>query len=147
MKKLFIITGEHSGDKHASDVVREIRKLNPNIEIEGVGGQNLAELGVKLFCDHSKMSAVGFNTKIILTHIQLGQKVAKYIKEEFKPDMVLMIDYGGFNLNLSKLINELKINFTKNNTYRSFALIFGKAPCFFIRLWYLLFIFCYCNFF
>ena len=105
MKKLFIITGEHSGDKHASDVVREIRKLNPNIEIEGVGGQNLAELGVKLFCDHSKMSAVGFNTKIILTHIQLGQKVAKYIKEEFKPDMVLMIDYGGFNLNLSKVLS------------------------------------------
>ena len=36
MKKLFIITGEYSGDKHASDVVREIKKLNPDIEIEGV---------------------------------------------------------------------------------------------------------------
>ena len=105
MKKLFIITGEHSGDKHAADVVKEIRKLNPNIEIEGVGGSNLAELDVKLFCDHSKMSAVGFNTKIILTHIQLGQKVANYIKKEFKPDMVLMIDYGGFNLNLSKVLS------------------------------------------
>ncbi|MBQ8887710.1 MAG: lipid-A-disaccharide synthase [Candidatus Gastranaerophilales bacterium] len=105
MKKLFIITGEYSGDKHASDVVREIRKLNPNIEIEGVGGSNLAAEGVKLFCDHSKMSAIGFNTKIILTHIQLGQKVAKYIKEDFKPDMVLMVDYGGFNLNLSKVLS------------------------------------------
>lgn len=105
MKKLFIITGEYSGDKHASDVVREIRNLNPDIEIEGVGGSNLAAEGVKLFCDHSKMSAVGFNTKIILTHIQLGQKVAKYIKEEFKPDMVLMVDYGGFNLNLSKVLS------------------------------------------
>ena len=105
MKKLFIITGEQSGDKHASDVVKEIRKLNPDIQIEGVGGQNLAELGVKLFCDHSKMSAVGFNTKIILTHIQLGQKVAKYIKEDYKPDMVLMVDYGGFNLNLSKVLS------------------------------------------
>lgn len=105
MKKLFIITGEHSGDKHASDVVREIKKINPDIEIEGVGAENLAAAGVKLFCDHSKMSAIGFNTKIILTHIQLGQKVAKYIKEEFKPDMVLMVDYGGFNLNLSKVLS------------------------------------------
>lgn len=104
MKKLFIITGEYSGDKHASDVVKEIKKLNPDIEIEAVGGSNLASEGVKLFCDHSKMSAVGFNTKIILSHIQLGEKVAKYIKEEFKPDMVLMIDYGGFNLNLSKVL-------------------------------------------
>ena len=51
------------------------------------------------------MSAIGFNTKIILTHIQLGQKVAKYIKEDFKPDMVLMVDYGGFNLNLSKVLS------------------------------------------
>lgn len=105
MKKLFIITGEYSGDKHASDVVKEIKKLNPNIEIEAVGGSNLAAEGVKLFCDHSKMSAVGFNTKIILSHIQLGEKVAKYIKEEFKPDMVLMVDYGGFNLNLSKVFS------------------------------------------
>ncbi len=105
MKKLFIITGEYSGDKHASDVVKEIKKLNPDIEIEAVGGSNLASEGVKLFCDHSKMSAVGFNTKIILLHIQLGEKVAKYIKEEFKPDMVLMIDYGGFNLNLSKVLS------------------------------------------
>lgn len=105
MKKLFIITGEYSGDKHASDVVKEIRKLNPDIEIEGVGGANLAAEGVKLFCDHSKMSAIGFNTKIILSHILLGKKVAKYIKEEFKPDMVLMVDYGGFNLNLSKVLS------------------------------------------
>ena len=109
MKKLFIITGEYSGDKHASDVVREIKKLNPDIQIEGVGGENLASAGVKLFCDHSKMSAIGFNTKIILTHIQLGQKVAKYIKEEFKPDMVLMVDYGGFNLNLSKVLSNCGI--------------------------------------
>ena len=105
MKKLFIITVEYSGDKHASDVVKEIRKLNPDIEIEGVGGANLAAAGVKLFCDHSKMSAIGFNTKIILTHIQLGKKVAKYIKEDFNPDMVLMVDYGGFNLNLSKVLS------------------------------------------
>ena len=105
MKKLFIITGEYSGDKHASDVVKEIKKLNPDIVIEGVGGSNLAAQGVKLFCDHSKMSAVGFNTKIILSHIMLGKKVAKYIKEEFKPDMVLMVDYGGFNLNLSKVLS------------------------------------------
>ena len=41
MKKLFIITGEYSGDKHASDVVRELKKIRPDIEIEAVGGQNL----------------------------------------------------------------------------------------------------------
>ncbi len=106
MKKLFIITGEYSGDRHAADVVKELKKLNPQIEIEAVGGKNLAEEGVKLFCDHSKMSAMGFNFQIIKNHITLGKRIAKYLKEEFKPDMVLFIDYGGFNLNLSKVLSK-----------------------------------------
>lgn len=106
MKKLFIITGEYSGDRHASDVVKEIKKLNPEIEIEAVGGECLANEGVKLYCDHSKMSAVGFNWKIILSHIFLGRTIANYLKNEFKPDMVLLVDYGGFNLNLSKVLSK-----------------------------------------
>ncbi len=106
MKKLFIITGEYSGDRHAADVVKELKKINPEIQIEAVGGQNLAAQGVKLYCDHSKMSAMGFNMKIIINHIMLGRRVAKYLKNEYKPDMVLMIDYGGFNLNLSKVISK-----------------------------------------
>ena len=106
MKKLFIITGEYSGDRHAADVVKEIKKINPDIEIEAVGGSNLAAEGVKLFCDHSKMSAMGFNWKIILSHIFLGKTIANYLKNEYKPDMVLLVDYGGFNLNLSKVLSK-----------------------------------------
>ena len=106
MKKLFIITGEYSGDRHAADVVRELKKINPELEIEAVGGSNLQAEGVKLFCDHSKMSAMGFNWKIILSHIFLGRTVANYLKNEFKPDMVLLVDYGGFNLNLSKVLSK-----------------------------------------
>ena len=109
MKKLFIITGELSGDRHAADVVRELKRIKSEIEIEAVGGQNLAQAGAKLYCDHSKMSAVGFNFKIIYNHLMLGKKIAKYLKEEFKPDMVLMVDYGGFNLNLSKILSKYNI--------------------------------------
>lgn len=109
MKKLFIITGEYSGDKHAADVVKELKKINSDIQIEAVGGVNLSNEGVKLFCDHSKMSAMGFNLKIILNHLTLGKRIAKYLKEEYKPDMVLMIDYGGFNLNLSKILSKYGI--------------------------------------
>ena len=104
MKKLFIITGEYSGDKHAANVVKEIKKLNPDIVIEAIGGKNLEETGIKLYCNHAKMSAVGLNFKMLLAHIKLGKNLAKYLKDEFKPDLVLMVDYGGFNLNLSKLL-------------------------------------------
>lgn len=109
MKKLFIITGEYSGDKHASDVVSELKKFNSDIQIEAVGGQNLEKLGVKLFCNHSKMSAMGISLNVILNHINLGKNLAKYLKDEYKPDMVLMIDYGGFNLNLSKVLSKYGI--------------------------------------
>lgn len=109
MKKLFIITGEYSGDKHAADVVSELRKINSEIEVEAIGGQNLEALGVKLFSNHSKMSAMGISLRVILDHINLGKRLAKYLRDEYKPDMVLMIDYGGFNLNLSKVLSKYGI--------------------------------------
>lgn len=106
MKKLFIVTGELSGDTHAAAVVEQIRAQGGDIEVEAVGGANLRELGVKLFVDHSKMSAMGLNFKILFDHIRLGKRLVEYLKNEYKPDLVLLIDYGGFNLNLSKFLKK-----------------------------------------
>lgn len=110
-KKLFIVTGELSGDKHASLVVQKLLEINPNIEIEAIGGENLKKLGVKLFVDHSQahMSAMGLTPKILFDHITLGKRVVDYIKNDFKPDSVLLIDYGGFNLNISKFLKKAGI--------------------------------------
>ena len=71
-----------------------------DIEIEAIGGENLKKLGVKLFVDHSKahMSAMGLTPKILFDHITLGKRVVDYLKNEYKPDLVLLIDYGGFNI-------------------------------------------------
>ena len=68
MKRLFIITGEYSGDIHASNVVRELKALNCDLEIEGIGGMNLEKEGVKLFANQEKMSAVGLSPQIIINH-------------------------------------------------------------------------------
>ena len=106
MKKIFIITGEYSGDKHAADVARHILQHNPDVSIEAVGGENLANAGVKLFCNHEKMSAVGLSLQIILNHILLGKKIADYLINDYKPDLVLLVDYGGFNLNISKILKK-----------------------------------------
>lgn len=109
MKKLFIITGEYSGDIHAAKVVSELKKINPEIEIEAIGGENLAAQGVKLFSNHDKMSAIGLTPKIILNHIFLGKNLVKYLREVYKPDLVLLVDYGTFNLNISKLLKKSNI--------------------------------------
>ena len=109
MKKLFVITGEYSGDIHASRVVSILREKHPDIIIEGIGGENLKASGVKLFSDQKKMGAVGISPSIIFNHLILGKKVVDYIINEFKPDLVLLTDYGAFNLNVSKFLHKAGI--------------------------------------
>ena len=114
MKKIFIVTGEHSGDMHAANVARHLFEIMPNIEIQAIGGENLKNAGVKLFSDHSKMSAMGLSPKIIWNHVRLGANLIKYLKNEYKPDLVLLIDYGVFNLKIAKHLHKAGI---KTNYY------------------------------
>ncbi len=108
-KKIFIITGEFSGDKHASGVVRELKKIMPDVVIEGVGESNLEAQGVKLFRNHEKMGKMGLTPKTIFNHIILGLDIIKYLKNDFKPDLVLLVDYGAFNLQISKQLKKAGI--------------------------------------
>ena len=108
-KRIFIITGEYSGDIHASHVVRALKEKAPDICIEGIGSENMQREGVKLFADHKKMSSVGLSPSIIINHIRLGQQVVNYITNEFRPDAVLLVDYGGFNLRVAKYIKQAGI--------------------------------------
>lgn len=104
MQKIFIVTGEHSGDIHAGKVVGELKKLNPELVIEGIGGENLKNAGVKLFSDQKKMGAMGLSPKIIIDHVTLGKRLVDYLTKDFQPDLVLLIDYGAFNLNIAKFL-------------------------------------------
>jgi len=108
VKKVFIITGEHSGDIHASKVVEELRQIYPDVIAEGIGGDNLKNAGVKLFSGHDKMSVMGLSPKILIDHLSLGKRVVDYIKNEFHPDLILLIDYGAFNLNIAKILKQDK---------------------------------------
>lgn len=105
MKKLFIITGEYSGDIHAANVVRELKALDCDLQIEGIGGINLEKEGVKLFATQEKMSAMGISPKIVVDHFKLGKSVVDYLKNEYKPDLVLLIDYGAFNLSVAGFLH------------------------------------------
>lgn len=109
MKKIFVITGEYSGDIHASKVVEALKSKYTDLIVEGIGGENLKNAGVKLFSDQKKMGAVGLSPKIVIDHFTLGKRVVDYITKEFKPDLVLLIDYGVFNLNISKFLKKAGI--------------------------------------
>lgn len=105
-KKIFIITGELSGDLHAAYMVKELKKFDNSIQIEAIGSENLKNEGVHLFESHQKMNAVGLSFNIIFHHIKLGKKLLNYLKNDYKPDLVILIDYGGFNLNMSKFLKK-----------------------------------------
>lgn len=102
MKKIFIITGEYSGDIHGGKVLEILKQQMPELQAEGIGGENLKNAGAKLFGGHSKMAGFGFNIKMALDHLSLEKKVSDYILNEYKPDVVLLIDYGTFNLRVAK---------------------------------------------
>lgn len=103
MKKIFIVTGEHSGDVHASFIARELKELIPDIKIEAIGGKSLEKEGVRLFSDHSKMAVAGLDAiKSVFSHIKLGKNLVNYLTTEYRPDLVLLIDYGGFNLRIAR---------------------------------------------
>ncbi len=106
MKKIFIITGDYSGDIHAANVVKAIKANSSDVLIEGIGGENLKAQGVKLFSDQKKMGAVGLSFKIILEHLTLGKRLVDYLRDDYKPDLVLLIDYGVFNLSVSKFLKK-----------------------------------------
>jgi len=102
MKKVFIITGEYSGDIHGGKVAELLKEKMPDLEIEGIGGENLEKAGAKLFCNHEKMAGFGLSLKMIADHLSLEKRVSDYILNIFKPDLVLCIDYGTFNLRVAK---------------------------------------------
>ena len=102
MKKIFIITGEYSGDIHGGKVLGLLKEQFPELEAEAIGGENLKNAGAKLFCDHSKMSAFGFSLKIAYEHLTLEKRLCDYLLKDYKPDLVLLIDYGTFNLRVAK---------------------------------------------
>lgn len=108
-KKIFIITGDYSADIHASNVARELKKLIPDVIIEGVGESNLETQGVKLFRNHKIMGKMGLTPKSVIEHLFMGIDIVKYLKDEFKPDLVLLIDYGAFNLQISKALKKANI--------------------------------------
>ncbi len=105
-KKIFIITGDYSGDKHASGVVKELKKISDDYIIEGIGGINLEQTGIKLFSNQNKMNAMGMTPKTVIEHFTLGKRIVNYLKNDFKPDLVLLVDYGAFNLAISKVLKK-----------------------------------------
>ena len=103
MKKIFVIAGEPSGDLHASNLVKEIKHLNSSIEIKGWGGELMSNQGIEIKNDLKNLSFMGFFEVFMnLRKIRNNFKLCKQQLLEFKPDVIVFVDYPGFNLRMAK---------------------------------------------
>ncbi|HEQ99414.1 MAG TPA: lipid-A-disaccharide synthase [candidate division Zixibacteria bacterium] len=102
-KRIFISAGESSGDFHAAGLVRELLNLNTDLQIEGLGGDNLSKLGVKLLYHTRDLAAMGFweVIKKLSFFMDVRNDCHKLLMDK-KPDLVILVDYPGFNLRLAR---------------------------------------------
>ncbi len=101
--KYFLIAGEVSGDLHGANLVSEIKKADPEAEIQGWGGDRMAKNGVQINKHIKDLAFMGFievlmNLKTIFRNI----KQCKNEIATFKPDALILIDYPGFNMRIAK---------------------------------------------
>ena len=105
MKKIFILTGEESGDKLASKVISNLKKLHSNIEYLSVGGENLKKLGIKSIYDLKEITYLGF-TSVILNIFKIKKKIDETVRaiEEFNPDILFTVDSPDFTLRVAERV-------------------------------------------
>jgi lipid-A-disaccharide synthase len=103
-----IISGEASGDLHGSGVVRELKTLDKDIDIYGIGGDKMRAAGMHLVYHSKELSVMGFIE--VLKHLPTIRSVEKTLEVMLihrKPDAVLLIDYPGFNLRFARKAKKL----------------------------------------
>jgi lipid-A-disaccharide synthase len=114
--RYYIVAGERSGDLHASNLVKALKKNDSTAEFRGFGGEYMEQAGVELAVHYREMAFMGLAE--LITNASKIKKYIRLCKEDIvthKPDVIILIDYGGFNLQIAK--------FGKKNGFKIFYYI------------------------
>jgi lipid-A-disaccharide synthase len=100
--RIFISAGEESGDRHGADLVASLKALRPDADIRGVGGKRMARGGCEILHDPTDIAVMWFVDvfKNLRTFVRLFERTARDLGR-WKPDVLVPIDYPGFNLRLA----------------------------------------------
>lgn len=100
--KYYLIAGERSGDLHASNLIKAIKRKDPDAVFRGVGGDFMSDAGMNVFIHYNKMAVMGFLE--VLMNVFKFRKFMKDCQNDiqnFSPDAVIFVDYAGFNLRMA----------------------------------------------
>jgi len=101
--KYYIISGEASGDLHGSNLIKQLRLLDTNANIHCWGGDLMQAAGATLVKHYKELAFMGFAEVVMnLSTILNNIKFCKNVIEAFNPDVLVLIDYPGFNLRIAK---------------------------------------------
>jgi lipid-A-disaccharide synthase len=103
-KLVIIIAGEASGDLHGSNLVKAMKALDPDTVLWGIGGEKMEQAGVKILFPSSDMAVVGLTE--VLYKLQAIARASRELKSILKnnhPDLLILIDYPGFNIYMAKI--------------------------------------------
>ena len=111
MKKIFILTGEPSGDKLASTVISKLKQKNSNIEYSCVGGHHLESLGIKSIYNLNEITYIGF-TSVLFNIFKIRNRINKTVDEviKFNPDILFSVDSPDFTLRVAERVKKININ-------------------------------------
>jgi lipid-A-disaccharide synthase len=114
--RYYIVAGERSGDLHGSNLVKSLKALDEKAEFRGFGGEYMEDAGVQLAVHYGDMAFMG-----LAELFTKANKIKKYIRRckddilTYRPDVIILIDYGGFNLAIAR--------FAKKNGFKVFYYI------------------------
>jgi lipid-A-disaccharide synthase len=105
--KYYIIAGEASGDLHGSNLIKELKKLDLDASIRAWGGDKMRDAGAEIVKHYRELAFMGFlevikNLSTILDNLKFCKKDIL----QFQPDVLVLVDYPGFNLRIAKWAKE-----------------------------------------
>ena len=108
MKKIFIITGEPSGDKLASTVILKLKNINSNIQFSCVGGAHLSSLGIQSIFELKEITYLGF-TNVLFNIFKIRNRINQTVDEiiKFNPDILFTVDSPDFTLRVAEKVKKI----------------------------------------
>ncbi|MBE0440048.1 MAG: lipid-A-disaccharide synthase [Gammaproteobacteria bacterium] len=107
---IVVIAGEASGDAHAGRMIAELKQLAPTIHVSGIGGDIMRNAGADIFVDFSELAVMGI-VEVLKRYRKIKTIFNQLVKRlaDDKPDLLVVVDYPGFNLKLAKKAKKLGI--------------------------------------
>lgn len=108
--RYYVISGETSGDNHAARVISELKKRDSTAHFRGMGGDQSEAAGQELLIHQKEMAIMGL-VEILSSLKKIARNLKKVKRDiaEWNPDIVLLVDYPGFNFKIAKYVHGLHI--------------------------------------